>query len=73
MVLPDVKILGPITKPSLIASLSEIVSIPPSPRFLTDVNPAMSVFDAAFAANSALYSGSIFERLSAFGTYSCAK
>ena len=52
------------------ACLNEMVSIPPSPRFLTVVKPAIKVFVAAFAAKRALNSGSLLEGLSAFGTYS---
>ena len=60
MLLPDVKILGPITCPALIASLKDIATRPLSPTCLTVVKPAFSVTDAWRVANIASVSLSVF-------------
>ena len=50
IVVPEEKILGPNVTPLFMAFLSEIVIESASPKFLTEVNPASSVFSAFFVA-----------------------
>ena len=50
IVFPEEKILGPGTIPLFTAFLNETVTLPESPRFLTEVKPARSVFLALATA-----------------------